>query len=82
MQTARSVMSAEVGTNAGLGFGESSGKVNDYQWRVDVGPLGEEWTVDGADAAWTPALVTIQVRSPSGAVSELKTVRLIRGPAR
>jgi general secretion pathway protein I len=82
MQTARSIMTAEVPTNAARGFGETSGKVNDYQWRIDVGPLGEEWTVNGADSAWIPALVTIQVRSPSGAVSELKTVRLIHGPAK
>jgi general secretion pathway protein I len=82
MQTVRSIMSAEVGTKAGLGFGETSGKVNDYRWKVDVGPLGEEWTVNGPDSVWTPALVTIEVRSPSGAVSELKTVRLIRGSAR
>jgi len=44
--------------------------------------LGEEWAAKGADVAWIPALVRIQVRSPSGAVSELKTVRLIHGSAK
>jgi len=82
MQTARSVMTAEVPANAELGFGARSGQLNDFQWRIDVGPLGEEWAAKGADVAWIPALVRIQVRSPSGAVSELKTVRLIHGSAK
>jgi len=82
MQTARSVMTAEIPPTAELAFGTLSGQVNDYRWRIDVGPLGEGWTVEGADMAWSPALVRVQVRSPSGAVSELKTVRLIHGRPR
>jgi general secretion pathway protein I len=82
MQTARSIMTTEVPANAALALGATSGQVDDYRWRIDVGPLGEEWTVNGADAALIPALVRIQVRSPSGAVSELKTVRLIHGSSK
>jgi general secretion pathway protein I len=80
MQTARSVMATDIPPRAELGPGTLSGQVNDHQWKIDVGPLGENWAVPGADAAWIPALVRIQVRSPSGAVSDLKTVRLMRGP--
>ena len=80
MQTARSVMTTDIPPRAELGRGASSGQINDYQWKIDVGPLGEDWTVPGADVGWIPALVWIQVRSPSGAVSDLKTVRLMRGP--
>ena len=80
MQTARSVMTTDIPPRAELGRGASSGQINDYQWKIDVGPLGEDWTVPGADVGWIPALVRIQVRSPSGAVSDLKTVRLMRGP--
>jgi general secretion pathway protein I len=80
MQTARSVMTADMPPRAELAPGALSGQVNDHQWRIDVGPLGEGWAVPGADVAWIPALVRIQVRSPSGAVSDLKTVRLMRGP--
>jgi general secretion pathway protein I len=80
MQTARSVMTTNIPPRAELGLGTLSGQVNDHQWKIDVGPLGENWAVPGADAAWIPALVRIQVRSPSGAVSDLKTVRLMRGP--
>ena len=80
MQTARSVMATNIPPRAELGLGTLSGQVNDHQWKIDIGPLGENWAVPGADAAWIPALVRIQVRSPSGAVSDLKTVRLMRGP--
>ena len=80
MQTARSVMTTEVPQRAELGVGVLSGQVNDYNWKIDVRPLGEEWTVPGADVGWIPALVRIQVRSPTGAVSDLKTVRLLHGP--
>ena len=80
MQTARSVMTTDIPPRAELGLGSLSGQVNDYQWKIDIGSLGEDWAVPGADVAWIPALVRIQVRSPSGAVSDLKTVRLMRGP--
>ena len=82
MQTARSILTTEIPPRAELGFGALSGQVNDYRWKIDVGPLGEEWSVPGADVAWIPALVTVQVRSPTGAVSDLKTVRLMRRPSK
>jgi general secretion pathway protein I len=72
-------MTADIPPRPELGLGSLSGQVNDHQWKIDVGPLGEDWAVPGADAAWIPALVRIQVRSPSGAVTDLKTVRLMRG---
>jgi general secretion pathway protein I len=80
MQAARSVMTAEIPPRAELGLGVLAGQANDYRWKIDVGPLGEDWSVPGADVTWIPALVRIQVRSPSGAVSDLQTVRLMRGP--
>jgi general secretion pathway protein I len=43
--------------------------------------MGEEWDASGSDVAWIPALVRIQVRSPSGAVTDLRTVRLMHGPS-
>jgi general secretion pathway protein I len=80
MQAVRSVMTAELPPRDELGFGTLSGKTSDHQWRINVGPMGEEWDAAGADVAWVPALVRIQVRSPSGAVSDIRTVRLIHGP--
>lgn len=82
MQTARSIMAEGIPPRAELGLGALSGQVSDYRWKIDVGPMGEEWTVPGADVAWIPALVAVQVRSPTGAVSDLKTVRLMRRPTK
>jgi general secretion pathway protein I len=82
MQTARAVLAAEVPAHARLTFGALSGKTNDLPWKIEVSPLGEEWDAPGADVPWIPALVRIQVRAPSGAISDLRTVRLIQGPAK
>ena len=80
MQTARTVMTAGIPPRAELGPGALSGQIDDYRWTIDVGPMGEGWDVPGADAAWIPAIVRIRVRSPSGAVSDLRTVRLMHRP--
>jgi general secretion pathway protein I len=80
MQTARTVMTAGIPPRAELGQGALSGQIDDYRWTIDVGPMGEGWDVPGADAAWIPAIVRIRVRSPSGAVSDLRTVRLMHRP--
>ena len=82
MQALRSVMTDELPPRAELGFGMLSGTASSHQWKIDVGPMGEEWDAPSADAAWIPALVRIQVRSPSGAVSDLNTVRLIQRRAK
>jgi general secretion pathway protein I len=79
MQTVRSIMAADLPPRKDIGIGTWSGRTNDHQWRIDVGPMEEGWDVPGAKAAWIPALVRIQVRSPSGAVTDVKTVRLIHG---
>jgi general secretion pathway protein I len=80
MQTARTVMTAGIPPRAQRGQGASSGQIDDYKWTIDVGPMGEGWDVAGADVAWIPAIVRIRVRSPSGAVSDLRTVRLMHRP--
>jgi general secretion pathway protein I len=80
MQTARTVMAAGIPPRAELGLGAVSGHIDDYKWTIDVGPMGEDWDVPGADAAWIPAIVRIRVRSSSGAMSDLRTIRLIHRP--
>jgi general secretion pathway protein I len=80
MQAVRSVMTAELPPRAELAYVTLSGKESGHQWRIDVGPMDEDWEMPGTDVAWIPVLVRIQVRSPSGAVMDLKTVRLIHGP--
>jgi general secretion pathway protein I len=80
MQTARSIMTTGIPPRDELGPGALSGQIDGYQWKIDVGPLGEGWAVPGADVAWIPTLVRVRVRSPSGAVSDLRTVRLMHRP--
>ena len=79
MQAVRTIVATEVPSREKIGFGTWSGKTNDHQWRIDVSPMGDEWAATGSDVPWIPALVKIQVRSPSGAVTDLKTVRLVHG---
>ena len=79
MQAVRTIAATEVPSREKIGFGTWSGKTNDHQWRIDVTPMGEEWAATGSDVPWIPALVKIQVRSPSGVVTDLKTVRLVHG---
>ncbi|WP_213738711.1 prepilin-type N-terminal cleavage/methylation domain-containing protein [Bradyrhizobium sp. dw_411] len=78
MQTARTVMTAGLPPRADLQPGSLSGQIDDYRWTVDVTPLGGDWTVPDADIPWVPELVRVRVRSPSGAVSDVRTVRLMR----
>jgi len=81
MQATRTVMAAGIPARAKLGPGALSGQTNDYRWTIEVGPLDSDWAVPGADVAWVPELVRIRVRSPSGATSDIRTVRLIHRPA-
>jgi general secretion pathway protein I len=81
MQAARTVMTTGIPPRAELGPGAVSGQTDNYRWTIDVGPLGSDWTVPGADVAWVPELVRVRVRSPSGAVSDIRTVRLIHRPS-
>jgi general secretion pathway protein I len=81
MQATRTVIAAGIPARAKLGPGALSGQTDDYRWTIEVGPLGGDWAVPGADVAWVPELVRIRVRSPSGATSDIRTVRLIHRPA-
>jgi general secretion pathway protein I len=81
MQATRTVIAAGIPARAKLGPGALSGQIDDYRWTIEVGPLGGDWAVPGADVAWVPELVRIRVRSPSGATSDIRTVRLIHRPA-
>jgi general secretion pathway protein I len=81
MQATRTVMAAGIPVRAKLGPGALSGQTDDYRWTIEVGPLGSDWAVPGADVAWVPELVRIRVRSRSGVTSDIRTVRLIHRSA-
>ncbi|HVX78695.1 MAG TPA: prepilin-type N-terminal cleavage/methylation domain-containing protein [Bradyrhizobium sp.] len=77
VQAARAVMTAGLPARAELQPGASSGQLEGYHWSVDVTPLGGGWAVKDADVSWTPELVRVRVQAPSGAVSDIRTVRLM-----
>jgi general secretion pathway protein I len=79
MQAVRTIAATEVPSREKIGFGTWSGRTSDHQWRIDISPMGKEWAPTGSDVDWIPALVRVQVRSPSGAVTDLRTVRLVQG---
>jgi general secretion pathway protein I len=79
IQAVRAVMATEVSSHAKIGFGTWSGRTSEHQWRIDISPMGKDSGASGKDVDWTPALVRVQVRSPSGAVTDLRTVRLVHG---
>jgi general secretion pathway protein I len=81
-QAARTVMTAGIPRRDALAPGTTSGKAEDYRWTVEISPLGGGWTVDDVDVAWTPELVRVRVTSAGGAVSDIRTVRLMPRPSK
>jgi general secretion pathway protein I len=80
-QAARTAMTTGIPPRAELHAGTSSGQADGYRWAVDVAPLGGQWSAPPADSPWLPQLVRVRVQSPSGAVSDIRTVRLIPRPS-
>jgi general secretion pathway protein I len=80
-QEMRTAMSTAVPPRAELRVGQSSGQADGYRWTVDVSPLGGEWAAAKSGTDWMPELVRIRVSSPSGATSDIRTVRLVKRAA-
>jgi general secretion pathway protein I len=80
MQSAQTVFVTAIPPRKELAPGTLSGQLHDFRWQVDIGPVGGDWVVEGADVAWIPELIKLRVRSPSGATVDLETVRLMHGP--
>src|ERR1700754_1519413 len=81
MQTTRGVMTGGIPARAELEPGIMAGQTGDYHWTVEVSPLGGGWTVKDADVPWVPELVRVRVKSPGGAISDIRTVRLMQRPS-
>jgi general secretion pathway protein I len=64
-----------------LAPGNLSGDLAGYRWRVDVTPFAAGVVDARSGAAWEPQAVVVTVRSASGALLQLNTVRLRRRPA-
>jgi general secretion pathway protein I len=80
IESAQTVFATAIPPRKELAPGTLSGQLRDFRWWVDIGPVGGDWLVEGADVAWMPELVKIRVRSPSGATVDLETVRLMHRP--
>ena len=81
IQETRTAMAAAIPPRNKLQVGRSSGQSEGYRWTVDVTPLGGDWAVPDSRTAWEPELVRIRVSSPSGATSDIRTVRLMKRAA-
>lgn len=81
MQTARMVMATKIPSRSALAPGTISGEEGGYRWTIDIGPLSGDDADKNANANWIPELVRVRVRSPFGAVSDLRTVRLLERPS-
>ncbi|MGY4155410.1 general secretion pathway protein I [Bradyrhizobium sp. USDA 4461] len=77
MQAVRTLMTIGIPPRAELQPGSSTGQAEGYRWTIDVSPLGGEWTVPEGNVPWAPELVRIRVKSPAGALSDIRTVRLM-----
>lgn len=58
--------------------GNSSGDTMGYQWRIDVAPFIANFVDPRAPSPWVPEAVVLRVRSPSGQLVQINTVRLRR----
>jgi general secretion pathway protein I len=69
---------AQLPDRARLANGTLTGEKAGHAWSVDITPFESRITNPRAAEIWTPQRVVIKVRSSSGAVMDLETVRLRR----
>ena len=61
---------------------EQSGYISGgFTWRLAASPFVEQDAI-GAQSIWIPLRIVIQVRAPSGAVSSVETIQVVKRPAR
>jgi len=79
LETARAVIAALPDRDQ-LVPGTSAGEVADYPWRLDVSRFTAPHLVAPPETPWVPQVIVVTVRSPSGASTQIETVRLHRRP--
>jgi general secretion pathway protein I len=77
METARTV-AASLRSREPLPSGGLSGEMYGNRWRIGTAPMVDSPIMPDPRSTWIPQLMTIRVQSPSGAVIDIKTVRLQR----
>jgi|SRR3974390_1314069 len=78
LETARAVMTA-LPDRGQLAPGTLSGMIAEHPWRVDVLPFATQTADQRSAARWMPQAVIVTVQSPSGAATQISTIRLQRG---
>jgi general secretion pathway protein I len=58
--------------------GDLLGEFGDHRWRVDILPFVADFIDPRRPGPWMPQTVVVKVRSPSGRVLRIDTVRLHR----
>ncbi len=81
VETAQTVLATEIPQRKELAPGTKAGQLRNYRWQVDISPVGGDWQPPSdSKVGWTPELVKVHVRSPSGAQLDLSTIRLMPRP--
>ena len=75
IETARKVI-AGLPSRETLPVGRLTGSLDAYGWQVDSTLIGAPAAV--GDTLWTPQRIEVSVRSPSGAMLKIDTIRLRR----
>jgi len=55
-----------------------AGELDGQRWRLGARPFVDKYVDQASPSPWEPWLVTLRVRSPSGALLQIDTVRLRR----
>ena len=79
IETARKII-AGMPSREALPVGRLSGALDAHDWRIDSALIGAPATV--GDSLWTPQRIEVSVRSPSGAMLKIDTIRLRRQAAK
>jgi len=75
IETARKIM-AGMPSREALPVGRLAGVLDAHDWQIDSTLIGAPAAV--GDSAWTPQRIEVSVRSPSGAILKIDTIRLRR----
>jgi general secretion pathway protein I len=73
IETARRII-AGMPSREALPVGRLSGALDAHNWRIDSTLVGAAAAV--GDTLWTPQRIEVSVRSPSGAMLKIDTIRL------
>ncbi len=60
--------------------GSKTGVAAGFEWRLDVAPFVATFVDPQAQTPWQPEAVVVTVRSPSGQLLRINTIRLRRRP--